>query len=280
MLHEASVAPLREQIRSWREQGDRVVLVPTMGNLHRGHYALIEYARKLGDRVVASIFVNPSQFGPGEDFAAYPRTLESDAAGLAVHGCDLLFHPKVAEVYPYGLDRAATVSVPELGDILCGAFRPGHFSGVATVVLKLLNMVQPDVAVFGQKDYQQLLVIKRLVQDMQVAVCIESAPTVREASGLAMSSRNQYLSDAERERAAGLHRCLQWMAAQLRSGHAVADVEAEALARLGAEGFQVDYVAVRHASDLRPVENFEPGARVVLLAARLGKARLIDNVLI
>ncbi len=280
MLLESAIAQLRAQVAAWRNQGDTVVLVPTMGNLHAGHYALIERARKLGTRVVASIFVNPSQFGPSEDFAAYPRTLDHDAAGLAAHGCDLLFHPGIDEVYPYGVERAVTVAVPELGDILCGAFRPGHFNGVATVVLRLLNMVQPDVAVFGQKDYQQLLVIERVVRDMQVAVRIESAPTVREDSGLAMSSRNQYLSDAERERAAELHRCLQWMTAQLRSGQVVVAIEAEATARLGAAGFKVDYVAVRRASDLMPVENFEPGARVVLVAARIGKARLIDNLLI
>ncbi len=280
MLQASTVSQVRSQVLAWRKHGDTVVMVPTMGNLHPGHYALIERARELGNRVVASIFVNPSQFGPNEDFEAYPRTLERDADGLAAQGCDLLFHPGVDEVYPYGVERAVSVHVPELADILCGAFRPGHFNGVATVVAKLLNMVQPHIAVFGQKDYQQLLVIRRVVRDLQIDVQIESGKTIREDSGLAMSSRNQYLSNAERERAAELQRCLQWMASQIRVGRPIAEVEAEAQARLIGEGFKVDYVAVRRASDLGQPDDSAPDGRVILLAARLGKARLIDNLLI
>lgn len=275
-----TVCALRSHVQSWRVQGQSIVLVPTMGNLHRGHYALIERARRLGDRVVASIFVNPTQFGPSEDFAAYPRTLEGDVEGLRAAGCDLLFHPGVDEVYPLGAEDGVQVVVPGLGDILCGAFRPGHFSGVATVVCKLLNMVQPDVAVFGRKDYQQLLVIRRVVAELHLPVRIEAADTIREDSGLAMSSRNQYLSSAEREQAAELQRTLQWMREQVRLGEPLAEIELRAAATLESIGFRLDYVAIRAAEDLsQPAPERRQGL-VGLIAARIGKARLIDNLLI
>jgi pantoate--beta-alanine ligase len=280
MFDVQTVSALRSHVQAWRVQGQSVVLVPTMGNLHRGHYALIERARRLGDRVVASIFVNPTQFGPNEDFAAYPRTLERDIEGLREAGCDLLFHPSVDEVYPLGTEEVVQIQVPGLGDILCGAFRPGHFSGVATVVAKLLNMVQPDVALFGRKDYQQLLVIRRVVADLHIPVRIEAADTVREASGLAMSSRNQYLSDAELTQAAELQGTLQWMRERVRAGEALAAIEQAALARLDGAGFRTDYVAIRAAEDLsQPAPERRQGL-VGILAARLGKARLIDNLLI
>jgi pantoate--beta-alanine ligase len=280
MFNVQTVSALRSHVQSWRVQGQSVVLVPTMGNLHRGHYALIERARRLGDRVVASIFVNPTQFGPNEDFAAYPRTLERDIEGLRDAGCDLVFQPSVDEVYPLGIENVVQIQVPDLGEILCGAFRPGHFSGVATVVTKLLNMVQPDVALFGRKDFQQLLVIRRVVADLHIPVRVEAADTVREASGLAMSSRNQYLSEAERGQAAEIQRTLQWMKEQIRAGQGLAGVEQSALARLEAAGFRTDYVVIRAAEDLsQPAPERRQGL-VGLVAARLGKARLIDNILI
>ncbi len=280
MFNVQTVSALRSHVQSWRVQGQSVVLVPTMGNLHSGHYALIERARRLGDRIVASIFVNPTQFGPDEDYAAYPRTLARDIEGLQDSGCDLLFQPSVDEVYPLGTENVVLIQVPDLGEILCGAFRPGHFSGVATVVTKLLNMVQPDVALFGRKDYQQLLVIRRIVGDLHIPVRIEAADTVREASGLAMSSRNQYLSDAERDQAAEIQRTLQGMKEQIRAGQGFGEVEQAALARLEATGFRTDYVAIRAAEDLsQPAPERRQGL-VGLIAARLGKARLIDNILI
>src|SRR5690606_6402832 len=189
----ATVAALRAVVAGWRAAGEAVALVPTMGNLHAGHFALVQQARRSGARVVASVFVNPTQFGPAEDFGRYPRTPEQDAEGLAAHGCDLLFLPSVGEVYPFGAEACVRVQVPGLTDVLCGASRPGHFDGVATVVARLFNMVQPDRAVFGAKDFQQLQVIRFLVRDLAFPLQIEAAPIVREADGLAMSSRNRYL---------------------------------------------------------------------------------------
>jgi pantoate--beta-alanine ligase len=275
-----TVSALRSHVQAWRVQGQSIVLVPTMGNLHRGHYALIERARRLGDRVVVSIFVNPTQFGPNEDFAAYPRTLERDADGLRAAGCDLIFNPSVEEVYPLGTNDVTRIEVPGLSDILCGAFRPGHFSGVATVVTKLLNMIQPDVALFGRKDYQQLLVIRRVVTDLHLPVRIEAADTVREASGLAMSSRNQYLNAAELQQAGEIQRTLQWMRDRVQAGEPLASIEQAALLRLDSAGFHTDYASIRATEDLSspPIERRQ--GLIGLVAARLGKARLIDNLLI
>ena len=279
MEHTGTVEALRYRVGAWRGSGLRVGFVPTMGNLHAGHLALVAQVRRNCDRVVASVFVNPMQFGPGEDFARYPRTLAADADGLAAN-CDLLFAPSVEEMYPRGEAGHVEVHVPGLSDVLCGASRPGHFTGVATVVAKLLNMVQPDVAIFGQKDYQQLLVIRRMVADLALPVAIVSAPTVREADGLAMSSRNQYLSAAEREKAPAIHATLQWMVGQARAGAEPQAVERQARERLANEGFEVDYTALRRAGDLGELAVGEHGERVALVAARLGRTRLIDNALI
>lgn len=275
-----TVAELRAAVAAWRAAGERVAFVPTMGNLHAGHYSLVTLARQRARRVLASVFVNPTQFGPSEDYSRYPRTLEADAAGLAAHGCDLLYAPAVEEMYPFGVEAAVRMHVPRLGDTLCGAFRPGHFDGVATVVTRLLSMAQADYAIFGQKDYQQVLVIRHLARDLALPGEILVGPTVREANGLAMSSRNQYLSAAERERAGAIHASLQAMREGVRAGVGFAALEAEAIARLEAAGLRPEYAAVRDAADLSvPGANRRHGL-VALVAARLGTARLIDNLLI
>ena len=272
-----TIARVRERVRGWRAEGLRVAFVPTMGNLHAGHMSLIEAAREHGDRFVASIFVNPMQFGPNEDFAHYPRTPREDERMLAAAGCDLMFMPDVVEIYPNGPENAARVEVPMLSHILDGEFRPGHFQGVATVVTKLFNIVMPDAAVFGEKDFQQLAVIRRMVADLCLPVAVIGAATLREADGLAMSSRNQYLSAAERGVAPLLHRLLQAARQRLLAGAAEQTVEAEGLAALSAAGFRPDYFAVRDARDLHPAQA-HTRELVVLVAARLGKARLIDNL--
>ena len=272
-----TIAGVRERVRGWHAQGLRVAFVPTMGNLHAGHMSLIEAARQYGDRFVASIFVNPMQFGPNEDYAQYPRTPREDERMLAAAGCDLMFMPDVAEIYPNGEQNAARVQVPVLSQILDGEFRPGHFQGVATVVTKLLNIVTPDAAVFGEKDFQQLTVIRHMVADLCMPLTIIGAATVRESDGLALSSRNQYLTAAERGVAPVIHQQLQQARARLLAGAADRDVESEGLAALVAAGLRPDYFAVRDARDLQPAT---PATRelVVLVAARLGKARLIDNL--
>lgn len=268
---------LRSQLRQWRQAGQRIALVPTMGNLHAGHYSLIELARQHADRVVASIFVNPTQFGPGEDFERYPRTPEADAAGLAAAGCDLLWLPPLEAMYPLGLAQAVNIRVPGITELLDGAHRPGHFDGVATVVTRLFNQVQPDVAVFGRKDYQQLAVIRHLVQDLAFPIAIVPAPIRREADGLAMSSRNQYLSPDERAKAPLIHQTLQTMRAQLLQGAALAEVQGAALAALRAAGFVPDYAVVLTPQFTSPAPHTN-GPRVALIAARLGSTRLIDNL--
>ena len=273
-----TVAALRAQVRAWRAAGERVGFAPTMGALHEGHLSLVRLAREHADRVVVSLFVNPTQFGPNEDFDAYPRSETRDAELLGGVGCDLLFAPGVAEMYPPGF--STTVTVSGVSEPLDGAARPGHFEGVATVVSKLLNQCGPDVAVFGEKDYQQLQVIRRLVRDLDLPVEIVGAPTARANDGLALSSRNAYLTPAEREVAPVLARALQAARERLRAGAPVAEAEAEAVAALAAAGFgPIDYVEVRAAEDLA---RLGPGpitapARI-LAAARLGKTRLIDNI--
>jgi len=273
-----TVKKLRTELANLRVRGGRIALVPTMGNLHAGHLALVAEARALADHVVASIFVNPTQFGPGEDFATYPRTLERDRRQLAAAGADLLFAPSVEEIYPDGSTDGTVVCVPRLSTILCGASRPGHFAGVASVVTRLFNIVQPDVAVFGEKDYQQLLVIRRLQADLHLPIRIVGVPTQRNVDGLALSSRNQYLTAAELRRAPALHQALVDCAGQLkRRTRSFAALEKQGLARLAAAGFRPDYFVIRNAADLtRPGK----GSRelVVLAAARLGRTRLIDNV--
>lgn len=275
-----TISELRTRIASWRNAGEYIALVPTMGNLHAGHLALVEYASRIADRVVVSIFVNPLQFGEGEDFDAYPRTLEADSRQLISYDVSAIFAPSEREMYPRGRGGVTRVLVPGITDILCGAARPGHFDGVATVVTKLFNITQPNVAVFGEKDYQQLLVIRRLSADLNLPVEVRAVPTVREADGLAMSSRNAYLSTEERARAPGLHQTLAGVRDAVRAGRRdFSALQAEAMQRLEREGFSPEYVSVRRAADLGEPAGLDE-ALVVLGAARLGKARLIDNLLI
>jgi len=271
-------AGLRATIRGWRIQGQTVGFVPTMGNLHEGHHSLIKLARARADRVVASVFVNPTQFGPGEDFERYPRTLAQDQAGLAEMDCDLLFAPDVATIYPFGAQQSVSVHVPGITDTLEGAHRPGHFDGVATVVCKLFNLVQPDVAVFGQKDFQQLKVIERMVRDLALPLKVVGAPTLRAVDGLALSSRNQYLSDAERELAPQIHETLLKMRELVEKGHARKVIEQVAHSTLERAGFEPDYAVIRRAEDLGEPADDERQGLVALIAARLGSTRLIDNL--
>ena len=271
------LAALRERVRGWKRAGLRVGFVPTMGNLHAGHYSLVTLARRHAARVVSSVFVNPTQFGPNEDFTRYPRTPDADTAGLAAAGCDALWLPDVESMYPFGVELAAKVQVPGVSAVLEGAFRPGHFDGVCTVVSRLFNQVLPDVAVFGNKDYQQLAVIRQMVADLQFPIDIVGGEIVREANGLAMSSRNQYLSDGERATAAAIHRTLLAMRAGILAGMPRVRVEAEANAALRDAGFVPDYAAVRRPDFSEPADG-EGGARVALIAARLGRTRLIDNL--
>ncbi|HKY92979.1 MAG TPA: pantoate--beta-alanine ligase [Nevskiaceae bacterium] len=274
-----TVAELRATVAAWRKAGDRIAFVPTMGNLHAGHLDLVRRARELAPRVVCSIFVNPLQFGPNEDFDRYPRTLAEDSAKLAGVGCDLVFAPSVAEMYPNGRDGMTGVKVPGVSDILEGHFRPGFFDGVATVVSVLFHQVLPDVAVFGQKDWQQLLIVKRMVADLHFPLEIVGHPTMREADGLAMSSRNQYLSPQERALAPEMHRTLQGVVQGLREGRRdFPALAGEATVRLAGLGFQPQYVEIRHLDLSAP--SAESSEWVVLAAAFLGKTRLIDNVAI
>jgi pantoate--beta-alanine ligase len=274
----STIRAVRERVQAWRREGGRVVFVPTMGNLHAGHVSLIETARRFGERFVASIFVNPMQFGPNEDFAHYPRTPREDEAMLSAAGCDLMFMPDVAEVYPNGSERATRVEVPGLSRILEGEFRPGHMEGVSTVVAKLFHIVEPDVAVFGEKDFQQLTVIRRMVAELCMRVEIVGAPTLRDKDGLALSSRNQYLTPAERKVAPVIYRTLEAAAARIRGGDAdFASIERFGCETLAQAGCRPDYFSVRRGEDLTAA-TAETRALVILAAARLGKARLIDNV--
>jgi len=272
------IHPLRERVSAWRQLGLTVGFVPTMGNLHQGHFKLVTEARQRADRVVVSIFVNPTQFGPNEDFANYPRTPKQDAELLDKAAADLLFQPEIAEIYPSGLNRSTVVDVPQLSRILCGAARPGHFAGVATVVTKLLSIVQPQIAVFGEKDYQQLAIVQRLVADLCLPTTIVSLPTVREPDGLAMSSRNRYLTEAERAVAPTLHRTLIGAKERVENGDANFEgIQQSGLRILESAGFTPQYLAVVQANDLQPA-GAASRELVILAAARLGKARLIDNV--
>ncbi|HVE51657.1 MAG TPA: pantoate--beta-alanine ligase [Casimicrobiaceae bacterium] len=258
----------------------RVAFVPTMGNLHAGHLSLMNIAREHGDALVASIFVNRLQFGPNEDFDRYPRTIETDRTGLEKAGVDVLFAPDEQEMYP--TPQVYRVQPPPLATELEGAFRPGFFDGVCTVVLKLFNLVQPDVAVFGKKDRQQLKIVRGMVQQFNMPILIVPAETIRAEDGLALSSRNVYLSQTERAEAPRLYRTLRWIADQIASGrHDYANLEAAGRAELARHGWGVDYVAVRHGLALRipHPEGFDhPNLLIVLAAAKLGNTRLIDNV--
>lgn len=271
----STVSELRNAVRAWHSAGQRVALVPTMGNLHAGHLALVNEAKKKADRVVVSIFVNPTQFGVGEDFETYPRTEHEDQQKLDAIGTDLLFQPAVSEVY--APDAKTVVSVAGLSEWYCGAFRPGHFDGVATVVCKLFNMVQPDVALFGLKDFQQLTVIRAMVRDLDIPVEIIGVETLREASGLAMSSRNGYLTAEEKTVAAKLYQALCAARDAVLAGQSYQEIERAALQFLQESGFTPDYFSVCRASDLQKagVDDVE---LVLLVAARLGKTRLIDNI--
>jgi pantoate--beta-alanine ligase len=272
-----TIAHLRTAVDQWRGRRERVALVPTMGNLHDGHLQLVKRACRAADKVVVSIFVNPTQFGPQEDFGAYPRTLKQDSFILAEHGVHLLFAPEVEELYPHGIDDTVRVEVPGLSDILCGASRPGHFTGVATVVAKLFNAVRPHVAVFGAKDYQQLLVVRRLVADLCMAVEIIGEPTVREGDGLAMSSRNGYLSAAERAQAPALYQTLHWLGERIVSGMNYDSLAAQGMNILRESGLEPDYVAIRRAEDLQAPQTADSHL-IIMAAAWLGKTRLIDNL--
>jgi len=271
-----TVAELRGVVGAWHRAGERVALVPTMGALHRGHLALVERGRALCPRVVTSLFVNPTQFGPNEDFSRYPRDEVADAALLAGAGCDLLYAPSVAEIYPRGF--AVTVTPGPIAERQCGPFRPGHFAGVATVVSKLLLQSQADVALFGEKDFQQLQVIRRVARDLDIPVAIEGVPTVRDSDGLALSSRNVYLTPDQRAVAPALYRTLQEMARRLETGEAVAAVSADGLAALSHAGFTpIDYLEVADAETLAPLARLDRPGRI-LGAVWLGKTRLIDNI--
>jgi pantoate--beta-alanine ligase len=273
-----TVAALRLRLGDWRADGGTVALVPTMGALHAGHGALIDAARRVADRVIVSVFVNPTQFGPDEDFAAYPRDEGRDAAFCDERGADLMFAPAVAEMYPNGF--ATSVHVAGLTEGLCGAFRPGHFDGVATVVAKLLIQAAPDTALFGEKDFQQLAVVRRLARDLDLGTAILGVPTVREADGLAVSSRNAYLSADERRIAPALNRALRNAATRIAGGgDATAACDAARQHLLTAGFTSVDYVACVDAETLAPVAAIDAARPArVLAAARLGRTRLIDNV--
>ena len=273
-----SIAELRQSLKSHRTNGQRIGLVPTMGNLHEGHLQLIDQAKASSDVVVASIFVNPLQFSAGEDLSNYPRTLEQDQEKLISRGCDYLFAPSDEEVYPHGREAQTQVEVPLISDLYCGESRPGHFQGVATVVTKLFGMVQPDVAVFGEKDFQQLMVIRRMTTDLSLPVEIQGAPIARNEQGLALSSRNGYLDEAQLKTAATLNATLRQVASELQAGNQeFRQLEEQAQQQLEEVGFKRDYYHICRRYDLQPA-NTGDKELVVIAAAYLGAARLIDNM--
>jgi pantoate--beta-alanine ligase len=277
-----TVGAVRAAVAQWRAARERVAFAPTMGNLHAGHLSLAALGAQAAPRVVMSIFVNPTQFGPSEDFGAYPRTLAADEALIAAAGnVDLLFVPEAAEIYPFGLEQAVRLQLPALSRELCGAARPGHFDGVATVVCRLLNIVTPDLLFLGQKDYQQFVLVERMIADLALPVELRMAPTLREQDGLAMSSRNRYLTPAERRQAPALHAALARVRERLLGGaRDFAQLTAEARAELARAGFRVDYVEIRRQGDLAAADAQRAEPRVVLGAAHLGRARLIDNLFV
>lgn len=273
-----SIAALRAQISAWRQNGERIAFVPTMGNLHNGHLKLVDVAKSRADRVIVSIFVNPMQFGKNEDLDNYPRTLEADCAGLTAHGADAVFTPTPDIMYPRGLDVQTFVEVPLLGDLHCGASRAGHFRGVSTIVCKLFNLVQPDIACFGQKDYQQLAIIRQMVTDLSLPIDIIGVPTERAANGLALSSRNGYLTPEQLAIAPKLYQLLQQLRAQILAGnHNYRSLEQQTKQQLSAAGFKPDYIDVSDQTALTLATNAEQ-AKVILAAAWLGNTRLIDNL--
>ncbi|AAZ27905.1 MULTISPECIES: pantoate--beta-alanine ligase [Colwellia] len=279
----SQISELRAQVKAWRQQGLTVAFVPTMGNLHAGHISLVAEAHKHADKVVASIFVNPMQFGVNEDIENYPRTMINDEQKLTAAGTDLLFTPSPDIIYPKGLAKQSFVEVPNISDGYCGESRPGHFRGVATIVCKLFNLVQPDVACFGLKDYQQVQVIQRMVEDLSMPITIIPVATIREESGLALSSRNGYLTEEEKAIAPALHQSLHWLGEQIRAGYAQQDsIDFIGLAKHAAKtindaGLHTDYLHVCHAETLQPASE-DDTQLVILAAAHCGKARLIDNL--
>ena len=279
----SQINELRIQVKAWRQQGLTVAFVPTMGNLHAGHISLVDEAHKQADKVVASIFVNPMQFGANEDIGNYPRTMVDDQQKLTAAGTDLLFTPTPAIIYPKGLAKQSFVEVPNVSDGYCGESRPGHFRGVATVVCKLFNLVQPDVACFGLKDYQQVQVIQTMVEDLSMPITIVPVATSREESGLALSSRNSYLTTEEKANAPILQKSLQWLAEQITDGYSNQDsIDFIGLAKQASQaindaGLDTDYLHVCHAQTLQPASE-DDTQLVILAAAQCGKARLIDNL--
>ena len=271
------ISNLRSEINLWRQQGLKIAFVPTMGNLHQGHIALVEQAKMRADKVVASIFVNPMQFGANEDIDNYPRTMAADQEKLLAAGCDLLFTPTPAIIYPKGLDKQSYVEVPNVSVGYCGESRPGHFRGVATVVCKLFNIVQPDIACFGLKDYQQVQVIQTMVEDLSMPIEIIPIETIREASGLALSSRNNYLSADEKKIAPALSQNIQWLAQAIQSNRDFISLAKQAASNIDKAGMRTDYIHICHARTLQPA-NADDKALVILAAAHCGKARLIDNL--
>ena len=275
-----TVDELRSAVAAWRRAGESVALVPTMGNLHDGHMSLVSLAAAHAERIVVSVFVNPTQFGPNEDFDSYPRTLDQDSRKLAEVGVGLLFVPSVREVYPRDVSLSTIVSVPEITDQLCGAHRPGHFDGVTSVVCRLFNICSPDVAVFGQKDYQQLVVLRQMVADLHLPVTLIAAPTARSRNGLALSSRNGGLSEEDRQTACAIFETLEFIASELRRGRRdFVTLQAEAIELISASGLEPDYVEIRTADTLR-APAADSARLVVLIAARIGGVRLIDNLLV
>lgn len=267
-----------DELRAWRSLVEgTVALVPTMGNLHEGHLKLVDTAQQQADHVVVSIFVNPMQFGQNEDLDAYPRTFEADCAALNERETTAVFAPTVADVYPRGLAEQTSIEVPGVSDILCGASRPGHFRGVATIVAKLFNMVQPDIAIFGEKDFQQLQVIRLMTADLSLPVTVLGMPTERAHDGLALSSRNGYLSEPERAQAPIIYQTIQQVAAMIQQGLTVAEAEQHAREVFSQQGLRIDYIEVRRRADLQPPQT-EDHELVVLVAVFLGKTRLIDNI--
>lgn len=269
---------MRTLIAEWREAGDTIALVPTMGNLHKGHLSLVALAAEQVEHVIVSVFVNPTQFGPDEDYEKYPRSLDMDARRLARAGVDVLFSPSVETMYPQGVDGATTVVVPGLSEDLCGEYRPGHFQGVTSVVCRLLNICSPDLAVFGQKDYQQFVILQRMVADLHLSVRLIAGPTEREPSGLARSSRNNYLDETQLESAAVIYKSLQSVKAKLEAGERdYAELEQVAMGEIAAAGLAPEYVAIRRAADLAKPDA-DSLKLVVLAAAGLAQVRLIDNL--
>lgn len=271
---------MRAAVYEWRGAGDSIAFVPTMGNLHKGHISLARLAAENAERVIVSVFVNPTQFGPSEDYEKYPRTLEVDARKLSRAKVDVLFAPTVDEMYPHELTNSTQIIVPELSDMFCGEYRPGHFVGVTSVVSRLLNICMPDIAIFGEKDYQQFIILQRMVDDLQMPVRLLAGPTERDANGLALSSRNSFLDEKQQATAAVIQQSLLAVATRLRDGQRdYAELEQEAMQQIEAAGLEPEFVAIRGAGDL--AEPAEGNMRlVVLAAARYGDVRLIDNLLV